>query len=283
MNINIGNINKMFVFKKTSFGYTLRNEFNEEAFLDIKENDSLELADEVNVFVFLDADKKIMASLNTPNITNDTFNFVKVVNVIDNLGVFIDNNTSKDPLISCDDLPLDKSVWPQVGDTILAKLKITKGNMIAKLVTSEEAKTYYRNPRKLDKFKKIEATVIKNGKEGTNMVSDEGHIIFVYYKHRRRDYHIGEKCTVTITNVCLDGTYNGTLLPSKLNLMKDDALVILDYLTDNDGVMEYTANTDVETIERVFKMSKAAFKRALGNLYKDREIEFKDGKTYLLK
>ena len=61
--------------------------------------------------------------------------------------------------------------------------------------------------------------------------------------------------------------------------MKDDALVILDYLTDNDGVMEYTANTDVETIERVFKMSKAAFKRALGNLYKDREIEFKDDFT----
>ena len=65
--------------------------------------------------------------------------------------------------------------------------------------------------------------------------------------------------------------------------MKNDADVIIDYLNECDGVMAFTAKSDVEDIEREFKMSKAAFKRALGNLYKQRLIEFIDDKTYLVK
>jgi predicted RNA-binding protein (virulence factor B family) len=65
--------------------------------------------------------------------------------------------------------------------------------------------------------------------------------------------------------------------------MKEDADVILNYLNDNDGVMNITAKTSVDKIENTFNMSKASFKRALGNLYKKRLIEFKDDKTYLVK
>ena len=47
--------------------------------------------------------------------------------------------------------------------------------------------------------------------------------------------------------------------------------------------MRINTKSDVEVIQNIFNMSKASFKRALGNLYKKRLIEFKDDKTYLVK
>jgi predicted RNA-binding protein (virulence factor B family) len=65
--------------------------------------------------------------------------------------------------------------------------------------------------------------------------------------------------------------------------MQEDADIILKYLEENDGIMKINAKSDVEVIQNVFNMSKASFKRALGNLYKKRLIVFKDDKTYLVR
>ncbi|WP_353626550.1 hypothetical protein [Bacillus sp. JCM 19041] len=45
--------------------------------------------------------------------------------------------------------------------------------------------------------------------------------------------------------------------------------------------MPYTDKSSPEDINARFGMSKAAFKRALGKLYKERKIEQRDGFTYL--
>jgi predicted RNA-binding protein (virulence factor B family) len=47
--------------------------------------------------------------------------------------------------------------------------------------------------------------------------------------------------------------------------------------------MPLTSDSTPEEIDHYFKMSKKAFKRALGNLYKERKIVFEDGKTILVK
>ena len=47
--------------------------------------------------------------------------------------------------------------------------------------------------------------------------------------------------------------------------------------------MPYTAKTSAEVVEEVFHMSRKAFKRALGDLYKKREIYFDEENTYITK
>ena len=54
------------------------------------------------------------------------------------------------------------------------------------------------------------------------------------------------------------------------------------YMKKNHGVMYLTAKSSAEEIERIFHISRKAFKRAYGNLYKDRVIDFDDEKTYLM-
>lgn len=284
MKIKIGEMNTLVVKCKTDIGYTLTDNEGHEVFLHFNQtNGDLQIGKNIDVYVLLDSKKRITASCNIPYIMINKPGFVKVNNVKKELGIFIDNNSLKDPLISNDDLPYDYDLWPMVGDTVLCKLKTTSTNLIGRLITPEEAKQIFDPTTKLNKFNKVNAIVIKNGSEGTNLITKEGHNIFVYYKHRRRNYRIGEEAIVTITNVCLDDTYNGTLLDSKVRLMKEDATVILDYIKENDGIIPFTTASSVESIEETFNMSKAAFKRALSNLYKQRLIEFRDNKTYLIK
>jgi len=284
MNFELGKTNKLEVKYKNDIGYTLKNEFDNEIFLPFNQTDrELIIGETIDVFVLLDSKKRLVASYNKPFIKVDEPGFVKVTNVVENLGIFIDNNVLKDPIISSDDLPLDDKLWPLIGDTVLCKLKTTSTQLIAKLISPEEAKSLFNPTTKLVKFQKINAIVLKNGSQGVNLITLEGHNIFVFYKHKRRDYHIGEEVTVTINNVGInDNSYNGSLLSSKVPLMEEDADIILNYLENNDGMMELNSKSDVEVIQNYFNMSKASFKRALGNLYKKRLIKFIDDKTFLV-
>lgn len=283
MEIKIGKMNELVVTRITDLGYML-SDGKEEVLLHFGQaSEELKIDETIEVFIFQDSKKRLTATMQKPFLQIDEPGFTTVIDVIPSLGVFIDNNIPKDHLISKDDLPYDIEKWPDIGDTVLCKLKLTKTQLISKLITPEEAKLIFKPTTKLSKFQKIDAIVLKSGNEGVNLISLEGHNIFVYYKHKRKEYRIGEKVTVTINNIRENNHYNGTLLEAKVPLMKNDADIILNYLRENNNYMPITSKTDIETIEQNFKMSKAAFKRALGNLYKQRLIEFKDDGTYLIK
>ena len=285
MDIKLGKINKLEVKYISDIGYTLINDESNEIFLPFNQTTKeLTVGELIDVFVFQDSKKRLTASTNKPFIKIDEPGFVKVTNAVKGLGIFIDNNVLKDTIVSSDDLPLDDKLWPEIGDTVLCKLKVTSTQLIAKLITPEEAKGLFNPSTILEISDKINAIVLKNGTQGVNLITLEGHNIFVYYKHKRRDYHIGEEVEVTIDNIgTLSNSYNGTLLASKIPLIEEDANIILNYLKDNNNVMNFNSKSDVELIEETFNMSKASFKRALGNLYKKRLIEFIDDKTYLVK
>lgn len=283
MNLKIGEINTLVVKKRTDLGYMLTNDCDDEVLLHFKQTlKELKVGETIDVFILLDSKKRVTATCEIPFIRVGLPGFVKVTNIVADLGVFIDNNVLKDTLISRDDLPINNKIWPIIGDTVLCKLKSTPTQLIAKLVLPEEAKGLFNSTNSLKKKEKVKALVLKNGVEGINLITLNGHNIFVYYKHKRRDYRIGEQVLVTIINVGENNNYNGTLLKAKIPLMLEDANIILNYLKDNNGVMDITTATDVQTIKETFKMSKASFKRALSNLYKKRKIEFKDDKTFLI-
>lgn len=283
MEFKIGETNTLVVKKTTDLGYMLANEFDEEVLLHFNQaNKEFEIGDSIDVFIFLDSKKRITATCEEPFIKINSPGFVKVKNIVEDLGIFIDNNVLKDILISKDDLP-ERNLWPNIEDTILCKLKYTRTQLIAKLIAPEEAKTIFNPTTKLEKFQKVNAIVLKNGNAGTNVITLEGHNIFIYFKHKRKDYRVGEEVKVTINNVLEDNTYNGTLLKAKVPLMLEDGEKILNYLKEHNNEMEYNTKTDTQTIYETFNMSKASFKRALGNLYKKRKITFKDNKTYLVK
>jgi predicted RNA-binding protein (virulence factor B family) len=54
-------------------------------------------------------------------------------------------------------------------------------------------------------------------------------------------------------------------------------------MKNHGGSMPLTAKSSSEDVFKYLKMSRKAFKRAYGGLYKDQIIEFDDNKTYFVK
>lgn len=277
--IEIGKYNKLTVVRKSDLGYMLTDGVD-EILMHFKES-SKELNDNdtVTVYVYTDKENRKTATMNEPVLIMDKPNFAEVVNVIEGVGVFVKNNTPKDLLISKDYLPYDSNEWPILGDKVFAGLKIKKDSLVAKPVNrfdvlSLKSKTRYSEQEM------VEAYVLRIAEKGIGFITNDFIYVFVPNTQLRGKYRLGQSVSLTITKM-MDGEAYGTLNAHKEVLMDEDKETILNYLKDHHGVMKLTAKSSSEEVERLFNMSRKAFKRALGGLYKEELVEFDEDKTFL--
>lgn len=88
-----------------------------------------------------------------------------------------------------------------------------------------------------------------------------------------RGVHIeGELIEARVKEVKDDGKLELSLRQRAYLQMDDDSDKILNYLYDNDGIAYLSDKSSPDKIYRVFNMSKSAFKRAIGRLYKNNDI-----------
>lgn len=279
MSIIIGENQKLTVDRKTDIGYMLTSE-QDEVFLHFNESlhQPLNPGDLVDAFLYLDHKGRVAATLKTPYITINKPSFLTVKDVHPDLGVFLDMGISKDVLLSKDDLPFNTVLWPIIGDKIYAVLYI-KGKMVAKLATKADI---ILEPKTELKVKDEVVAYVQNiGRHGLNFLSEEGHLIFVHESMYQGTYRLGQEVKITVTFISDKGV-NGSLIEQKEVKLFDDANVILSTLI-RQGDLDLDSNSSPEDIKQSFDMSKKAFKRALGRLYKERKIDFVDGKTILIK
>ena len=127
---------------------------------------------------------------------------------------------------------------------------------------------------------KVDAYVYRITDDGINLVTEDLNVIFVYKNNYRGKYHIGQKANVKIIKKNMED-YSGTLIEQKELQIQDDKNIILEYLNNNNGVMMITEDSDPELIFHVLRMSKSAFKKALGGLLKENLIEITSDKIIL--
>ncbi len=279
MSIKIGETQQLIVDRKTDIGYMLTSE-QDEVFLHFNESlhQTLNPGDLVDAFLYLDHKGRVAATLKIPFISVERPAFLEVKDVVPSLGVFLDMGISKDVLLSKDDLPFDYDLWPTFEDKIYVVLHI-KGKMVAKLASKSDIILRPENTLKVKD--EIDCYVQNIGKNGLNLLSEEGHLIFVHESMYQGKYRLGQKVHVTINFISEKGI-NGSLIEQKEVKIFDDANIILSYLVRN-GDLDLDSDSSPEDIKQLFDMSKKAFKRALGHLYKERKIDFIDGKTKLVK
>ncbi len=276
MKINCGEIHQLKVLRKTDIGYML-TDGEAEIFLHFNESMHRELGvdDLVDAFLYYDQKGRVTATLGTPLITLTRPARLKVVSINPDLGVFLSMGISKDLLMSKDDLPLNESLWPHINDEIYVKM-IHKNRLTVRPVTKEDI----NNLNELEIKGTYEAVVQKIGHSGLNLLTFDDVWVYVHESMFKESVWIGKKVEVTVTNKSEKG-YIGSLLKQKQNQMVDDADIVLKYLIKHKRV-GLDSNSSPEDIKRIFNMSKKAFKRAIGVLYKQRRVDFVDGKTILL-
>ena len=100
--------------------------------------------------------------------------------------------------------------------------------------------------------------------------------------HENADYlKLGDVIEAKVTDVKADGKLDLTLREKAYIQMDADSQKILELLDSYAGVLPFSEKASPEVIKRETGLSKNAFKRAVGHLYKERKIDLKDGKIRL--
>jgi len=272
----IGQVNRLKVLRETDIGYMLDGK-SEEIFLHKNESNFLKLKEGeiVDAFLYFDNKERLAATLKSPLITIDNPSVLEVVDVLNNLGVFLNMGINKDLLLSKDNLPLDRKLWPIKGDKLYVELNV-KNRLTAKLLKPQNI--FMNNELELNIEKTFFVQYI--GIEGMNLFNEDHDLVFVHNSMFRGSYRLGESVNARILNVTENG-YSASLIKQKENLRFDDAEIILNALKQFQTI-PLTAKSSSEEISKYFEMSRKAFKRALGLLYKEDKVKFEDDKTILI-
>ncbi len=278
--IELGKYNKLKVLRKSDLGYML-SDGHDEILMHFKQaKEELNDGQEVEVFVYSDDKKRPTGTQEDVLVTIDKQNFVTVKDVLPGVGVFVGINCPKDILISKDFLPFEEKNWPIVGDTLFVRLKVRKNILTAKPLNrfeiNELSNTNYEEKEKVEGF------ICKIAEKGVGIVTKDISYVYVPFHQLRGEVRLGMPVEVSISKK-LDNEYYGILNEHKEELIDVDKKTIMDYLEAHNGILRLTAKSSAEDIEKIFNMSRKAFKRALGGLYKERLIDFDDEKTFKVK
>ncbi len=293
--MSLGHINKFKVLRETQLGYVI----GEIKQADVSNDENLEkeyveyflhrnecagktpIVDQyVEAFIYVDKKGREAATLHIPTITCDSVGIGEIIDVKNDLGAFVNIGISKDILLSKDDLPINYRVWPRIGDKVACSMKIRAKKLILKLASKNEI-LKNKNDYELAEGEKVDAYVYRITDDGINLVTDTLKVIFVYKTNYRGNFHLGQKASVKIIRKNLED-YSGSLIEQKEVQIQDDKNIILEYLKNHNGVMMITEDSSPELINRLFKMSKKAFKNALGGLLKNNLIEIESDKIILI-
>ncbi|MFI3329877.1 MAG: S1-like domain-containing RNA-binding protein [bacterium] len=277
--IEVGRTQKFKVLRKSDLGYMLGLD-EEEVLLHFRQtNRELEIDEVVEAFLYYDSEQRIAATLETPFVTLEDSDFVEVVEIKKGFGVFVDNNLPKDMLLSKDYLSDDPKQWPQIGDKVLVRLKIKQNRLNAKLLNKVEILEKYNEVTEYAVKEVVKVTIVRATPKAYNAITETGTYIFIPIKQTRETYRLGQEVSATIISK-QENEYVATLNPFKEELIDSDAQVIIDYIEQNDR-LPLTAKSQSDEIAKYFTMSRKAFKRALGNLYKEKRVYFDEINTYL--
>ena len=279
--IKLGYYNNLKIVRLSDLGYMLKdNDSDEEILLHFGQaKEKHNEGDIVKVFVYADKKRRPTATEADVLVTLDTPGFAEIKDVDVNLGVYAHINTPKDILISKDSLPYDKSLWPSIGDKVLMRLKLKDNVFVGKILG--EYDIIDLNPKfHYGEREKTTGYITRCMEKGVGIATKDLKYVFVPDFELRGKYHLGQEVEVTITKEN-GSSYYGMLVPQKEELIDEDKKLLLIYLKNNNKKMHLTAKSSSEDVYNLLKMSRKAFKRALGGLYKDGVIDFEDDYTIL--
>ena len=233
------------------------------------------IGDEVKVFLYNDPKKRLTASMRVPQMKEGQIARVKVINTSED-GAFLDVGAERGIFMPFREM----KGRPKVGDTIWAKLYTDKSGRLAMTMNvSDEMRRASKpaSPEEIKRGDKITGSIFNIIDAGAFMLSTERYIVFIANKEMSGEIRVGEEVTARVTFVREDGRIDASLREQKEKALVTDADKILQFMQKNGSSISEKLPPDV--ISKKFHISKAAFKRALGHLYREHKIQ-RDGNEF---
>lgn len=274
--MKLGQIQKLKIEKKVDFGVYLTDGKDKVLLPKKQVPENAKIGDEIEVFIYKDSQDREIATVNKPAITLGQYGLLKV-SQITKVGAFLDWGLEKDLLLPFKEMTRQ----PSEGDEILVRLYIDKSNRLCGSMKGIYELLSTKPPYAVGD--EVEARLYEFGHDFGTFVALEDKYSAMIPKHEDTSkLRIGDVIMVRITGIKEDGKCDVTIRDKAYVQMDVDAEKLYEIIESYAGVLPFTEKASPEVIARETGMSKAAFKRAVGRLYKERRITLDGGKIRLV-
>ena len=279
--MRLGYMQTLVAVKKTDFGLFLTDidkkddknrALGDEVLLPKNQvTEDMRVGSEIEVFLYKDSEDRMIATRLVPYIKIGEIKKLKVKEV-NKIGAFLDWGLPKDLL-----LPFKEQIYDiKSGDEILVTVYIDLSDRLCATMDLY-SRLSLLPPYQRDDM--VKGTVYQVHEQfGAYVAVDNKYSALVPKKELHRELKPGDEIEARVLEVKEDGKLDLSLRQKAYVQMDADSALILDKLKQAGGSLPYQDKSSAEEIKEEFNLSKAAFKRAIGRLYKERGIVIeKDG------
>ena len=270
--MKLGEIQKLKIVKTVDFGVYLSDvEDGDRVLLPFKQvPEGAKKGDELDVFLYRDSKDRLIATTNMPALVMGEFGVLKVLSVT-KIGAFLDWGLEKDLFMPFKEMTA--KVFP--GDEVLVRLYIDKSDRLCGSMKGLYHVLSSNSP--YEKDEEVTGRVYEFSDNFGTFVAVDDKFQGMLPKHEGREgLKIGQVITAKVTNVKEDGKLDLTMRKAAYEQMDEDAEKVYSIIEEFGGVLPFTDKANPEVIMRETGLSKNAFKRAIGRLYKERRVEIKE-------
>ena len=278
--LEIGKRQLLTIVKKVDFGVYLAKEQEadpeEKVLLPRKEvPENVQPGDEIEVFLYRDSKDRMIATVRQPKLS---LGEVAVLRVKENgkIGAFLDWGLEKDLL-----LPFREQVRKvRPGEECLVALYLDKSK---RLCATMKVYHYLRTDSPYEKDQKVTGTLYEiSDNFGAFVAVDNCYSALIPKKEPLGNARVGDTVEARVTEVLKDGKLSLSLREKAYIQMNEDAQKLLKLLEEQGGELPVGDKSSPEKMKELTGMSQNEFKRAAGNLYKQRLVQVEEHQLYQL-
>lgn len=269
--LQVGTKQTLVAVKKVDFGMYLAADRQKDAqrvLLPRKQVPSdLREGDEIEVFLYKDSEDRLIATVHTPQLVLGQYGVLRVVSV-NKLGAFLDWGLEKDLFLPYK----EQTVKVKEGDEVLVRLYVDKSERLC-----GSMKGLYELLRQDSSYQKGEIVTGRvyefSDNFGAFVAVDDCYSALIPAHEDHKNLRIGQVIQCEVVEIKPDGKITLTQRKKAYLQMEEDAVKVLKVIESYAGVLPFNDKAPADVIMREVGLSKAAFKRAVGRLYKERIVE----------
>ncbi|HDZ08906.1 CvfB family protein [Pseudohongiella sp.] len=227
------------------------------------------IGDDLRVFVYLDSEDRPVATTKMPNAMVGQFAYLPVVDR-NAVGAFLDWGLEKDLLV-----PFMEQHRPMEEErSYLVYIYVDKVH--GRIVASSKIDKFLDDdkPHRFNAGQAVDLIIANSTDLGFKAIINHRHWGVLHSADVSQRLSFGQSIRGYIKHVRPDGRIDLSLRPA-VEVLDEQGAVIVAYLEKQDGFAPVHDKSSPEEIARLFHISKAAFKKAIGRLYKQGVIEIR--------
>lgn len=276
--IRLGDYNELEILRSTRVGLFLGDGEETEILLPNKYVPATyEIGEAIHVFCYLDHEDRPVSTTLRPLIVRDGFARLDVAEV-NSYGAFLNWGLEKHLLVPF----REQLVEMKPGDSYLVHCYLD--DVTSRLVASSRLDRFLSN-EDLDFKERDEVSLIIARKTslGWEVIINGISKGLLFSSDVFQELYPGKQLSGFIKKIRPDKKVDVTLQPEGAKMLEPTARNILELLEKSDGQLPLHDKSPPEEIQRILKISKKAFKKAIGVLYKERKISIESDGIVLKK